>query len=185
MKAVKKQIMLIAVCAVICVSVFVSWKINQPKNADEAMDEMTAAQQEQADENADEDEQAKVLGEAEFVSKTDEYFDGARLNRQETRDEAVRILNEVVENENSTEEDRAAAQEKLLALSDAADAEGRIENLVKAKGYAECVAMIGDETVNVIVQSDGLEAADVIAIKDIAVAETAQSAENVKIIESK
>ena len=77
------------------------------------------------------------------------------------------------------------AQEKLLALSDAADAEGRIENLVKAKGFSECVAMIGDESVNVVVQSEGLGAADVIAIKDIAVAETEQTAENVKIIESK
>ena len=178
MKAFKKQIMLIAVCAVICVSVFVSWKLNQPDNADDAMDKLTSAQQ-------GEDDGSKVLGEAEFVNSTSEYFSSARLNRQETRDEAVRILNEIIAHESSTEEDRAVAQEKLLALSDAADAEGRIENLVKAKGFSECVAMIGDESVNVVVQSEGLGAADVIAIKDIAVAETEQTAENVKIIESK
>lgn len=179
MKAFKKQIMLIAVCAVICISVFVSWKLNTPDNADDAMDKLTSTQQQ------GEEDGSKVLGEAEFVNSTSEYFSSARLNRQETRDEAVRILNEIIANESSTEEDRAVAQEKLLALSDAADAEGRIENLVKAKGFAECVAMIGEESVNVVVQSDGLGAADVIAIKDIAVAKTEQTAENVKIIESK
>ncbi len=126
MKAFKKQIMLIAVCAVICVSVFVSWKLNQPDNADDAMDKLTSAQQGEDD--------GKVLGEAEFVNSTSEYFSSARLNRQETRDEAVRILNEIIANESSTEEDRAVAQEKLLALSDAADAEGRIEKPRQGQG---------------------------------------------------
>ena len=73
----------------------------------------------------------------------------------------------------------------LTRMSNAADAEGRIENLVKAKGYTECIAIIGEESVSVIVQTDGLESSDVATIKDIATTESAMAPGEIKIIESK
>ena len=72
-----------------------------------------------------------------------------------------------------------------MTLSNAADAEGRIENLIMAKGYTECVAFIGAENINIVVKSNGLSSNDVIAIKDIAVSQTEIDASSVKIIESK
>lgn len=177
MKFLKKHFMLIAVCVVIGLALFLGSSIGKEPSADEAMDALHAS--------TDSIEEEKVLGQAEFVSATAEYFDSARLNRHQTRAEATGILQSIIESKSATEEERDEAQNKMLKLSDAADAEGRIENLVKAKGYTECIAIIGEESVSVIVQTEGLESADVAAIKDIATTESTLDASNVKIIESK
>ena len=165
MKFLKKQMVLIAVVAVIGLAIFLNWQMGNSSNADEVLSQQQSA--------AEQSDHSSILGQAEFVSSSNEYFDSARLNRQESRQQALDI----------EERDQAASQ--IMTLSNAADAEGRIENLIKAKGYSECVAFISSETVNIVVKSDGLTSGDVIAIKDIAVAQTEMDAASVKIIESK
>ena len=180
MKLIKKHFLLVTICAIICVALFLGSTMNKDENADDALDAKQASAV-----TEEETQEDKVLGQAEFVNATTEYFDSARLNRQETRAEATGILQGIIDSETATEEERAQAQEKILRLSNAADAEGRIENLVKAKGYTECIAIIGEESVSVIVQTDGLESSDVATIKDIATTESAMAPGEIKIIESK
>ena len=62
--------------------------------------------------------------------------------------------------------------------------EAQIENLVTAKGYADCVAFLGEDSVSVVVSTeDGeLAAEDVAKIMDIALAETGLPAGAVKIM---
>ena len=64
--------------------------------------------------------------------------------------------------------------------------EARIENLIVAKGYQECVAFMNDDGINVIVQKtkEGLQSADIAKIKDIVMDETTFAAEAIKIIET-
>lgn len=176
MKKYGKYLVLPVILAAV-VAVILIGKYSGKNNAD---DVLTAKQSEAESENEE-----KVLGKAEFVNASTEYFDTARLNRQETRDKAVGILQEIVDSEEASEQEKEDARNRLLAISEAVDAEGRIENLVKAKGYTECLAIIGDDSVNVIVQTEGLESADVASIKDIASEESAQNASEIKIIESK
>ncbi len=172
MKFLKKQMILIAVVAVIGLAVFLNWQLSNNQNADEVMSQQQSTQ-------------SSILGQAEFVSSNTEYFDAARLNRQESRQQAIDIANGVLSNESATQDERDQAASQILTLSNAADTEGRIENLIKAKGYSECVAFISTDTVNIVVKSDGLTSNDVIAIKDIAVAQTEMDAASIKIIESK
>ncbi len=172
MKFFKKQMVLIAVVAVIGLAVFLNWQLSNNQNADEVMSQQQS-------------NQSSILGQAEFVSSTAEYFDAARLNRQETRQQALDIANSVLANESATQEERDQAASQILNLSNAADTEGRIENLIKAKGYSECVAFIGEDAINIVVKSEALTTKDVIAIKDIAVAQTEMDASSIKIIESK
>ena len=64
--------------------------------------------------------------------------------------------------------------------------EAQIENLVTAKGYADCVAFISGESVSVVVsaQEGGLTDADVAKITEIVTDETGYEASQVKIIEA-
>ena len=59
--------------------------------------------------------------------------------------------------------------------------------LVKAKGYKDCVALINESGVNIIVTApeEGLSVSDTTKIKDIVVAETMMSPDKIKIIEIK
>ena len=64
--------------------------------------------------------------------------------------------------------------------------EARIESMVVAKGYRQCVVFINDEGANVIVEktNEGLQNTDLARIKEIVLNETNLTAEQVKVIET-
>ena len=78
------------------------------------------------------------------------------------------------------------ASEGIAVLAGYTMKEAQIENLVTAKGYADCVAFISDESVSVVVsaQEGGLTDADVAKITEIVTDETGYEASQVKIIEA-
>ena len=79
-----------------------------------------------------------------------------------------------------------AAAQSITTMAATTVLEAQIENLVTAKGYADCVTFIGDNSVSVVVASpeNGLQAADVAKITDIVLGETEFSASQVKIMEA-
>ena len=64
--------------------------------------------------------------------------------------------------------------------------ESQIENLVVAKGYADCVAFMGENSISVVVSAaeDGLQTEDVAKITDIVLSETDYTADQIKIMEA-
>lgn len=111
-------------------------------------------------------------------------FTELRLSRSQSRDESISVLQTVTENEGLTEEERKSAVDTLAELVDNMQAEANVENLVKAKGFYDCMAYIGTDNVTVTVAAEEpLTAAQAAQIKDIAVAETNYSAERIKIVE--
>ncbi|MGN8895764.1 SpoIIIAH-like family protein [Flavonifractor sp. HCP28S3_F3] len=118
------------------------------------------------------------------TSSSSGYFASARLNRQEARDSALTILQDAAADENA---DAAMKEETAMAIQSLADytvAEAQIENLVTAKGYADCIAFISDNSVSVVVSTGGSELtdADVAKIMEIVTDETGCEASQVKII---
>ena len=114
------------------------------------------------------------------------YFSEARLNRQQARDSALSILQQTA---NSPDSDQAMKDEAGAAIQTLADytvSEAQIENLVTAKGYADCVAFISDQSVSVVVsaQEGGLTDADFAKITEIVTGETGLEASQIKIIEA-
>ena len=95
------------------------------------------------------------------------------------------MLEEAKQDENASEDVLNEASETLQVLAGYTVAESQIENLVVAKGYTDCVAFMGADSVSVVVSSpEGLEAADVARIKDIVIAETDYTAGQIKIMEA-
>ena len=143
---------------------------------------------------------SKVLGESTLVSgektgetataalpeeKENDYFATARLSRKQARDTAISMLEEAKGEENASEEVANEASETLQVLAGYTVAETQIENLVVAKGYADCVAFMGADSISVVVSApDGLEAEDVAKIKDIVIAETSYTPGQIKIMEA-
>ena len=113
-----------------------------------------------------------------------DYFASARLTRQQARDNAISLLQEAAEQENADQSVANEASQGIQVLASYTLAEAQIENLVTAKGYADCVAFMGDESVSVVVstKSGDLTAEDVTKITDITMAETGFPAGNIKIM---
>lgn len=113
-----------------------------------------------------------------------DYFASARLTRQQARDNALSLLQEAAEQENATQDVANEASQGIQVLASYTLKEAQIENLVTAKGYADCVAFMGDGSVSVVVstKTGELTAEDVAKITDITMTETGLPAGGIKIM---
>ena len=141
---------------------------------------------------------SKVLGQSTLVNGEtteaqadtadtagDDYFSTARLSRKQARDNAISMLKDASVDENADQSVLNEASQTLQVLAAYTVAESQIENLVTAKGYADCVAFMGAESISVVVDdADGLDAKDVARIVDIVVQETGYTPDQIKVMES-
>ena len=113
----------------------------------------------------------------------DSYFSSVQVSRQRTRDEAIEVLQSVVDNAASTETAKNEALAQIGKLAEVMETESKIETLIVAKGFEECVAVISDGTVSIVVRSDGLLPAQISQINEIVYEQSGISPTNIKIIE--
>ena len=127
----------------------------------------------------------KNYGEAQLVSvsenSSDQYFETARLTRTKTRDEALDKLQQSLKATGLTEEEKAQLKDTLSSTISNISLESDIENLVKAKGFADCVVYIEGENCNVVVKADSLQPQQTIQITEIVTAQSKIVAQNIKI----
>lgn len=133
----------------------------------------------------------KNYGEAQLVSvgepTGEEFFEQARLTRTKSRDEALDTLQKSLKNAKLSDEEKEKLTAELTAAIDHITAESDIENLVKAKGFVDCVAFIDGDAVDVTVMttSDGLTREEVAQIRDIVLSKCQVTAQNITIVEVK
>lgn len=188
MKINKKQIVMLTLSLVVCVAVFLNWKFlnggeyNNIHNSEET----SAENKQNVDESKDD---TKTLGEAQYVSSTatsaSEYFTNSRLTRRQSKDEAIELLQAVVSNEASSPESIEKANSEITAIAAQTELEGTVENLIKAKGFNDCVVFISSDVVNVVVSTQGLTGEQAAQINEIVVTQTKIPAANIKIVEVK
>lgn len=113
-----------------------------------------------------------------------DMFAEARLNRQNSRDEALELLDGVLEDVDADSEAKKAAVEEASAMAQNILKETNVESLLKAKGYEESVAYITAEECSVVV-SGNLQDSDMLIVQEIVMEQTGLTAEKIKIIGTK
>lgn len=113
------------------------------------------------------------------------YFATARLNRQQARDSALSLLQDAAAGEGADQTLKDEANVSIQTMADYTVTEAQIENLVVAKGYADCVAFIGEEAVSLAVAAPegGITDADTARIVDVVNQAAGFTASQIKIIE--
>ena len=99
-------------------------------------------------------------GENEQAGNTEEktdYFAASQIERQRARDEAIEVLQGVVDDAASLDAAKEQALADIAAIAANIELEANIESLIKAKGFEECVAVINGDKANIIVKSEGLK----------------------------
>ncbi len=95
------------------------------------------------------------------------YFSSAQIARQRARDEALEVLQAVVDNEDATEAAKKEATDSIAAIAAEIQKEADIESLITAKGFAKCVAVLNGDQASIIVESKELQAAQIAQINAI------------------
>jgi len=182
----KRNAVVATVLLFVCAAVYLNWRYAG-----------NVAQQAQDTQQQQEGDTTRVLGDAALVGgeivdsvetpvSVSTYFDTARLSRQQSRDNALSLLREAAEQENVDQAALDEANRAIQTLAGYTMLETQIENLVIAKGYADCVVFMSDNSISVVVSAaeDGLQTEDVAKITDIVLTETTYSADQIKILET-
>ena len=117
------------------------------------------------------------------VYAEDSYFASAQLSRQQSRDQAIAVLQTVIESSTADAATKEAASADINRIASEIQTEANIETLIKSKGFEECVTVISEGTASVIVASDGLMPNELSQIKEIVWEQAGIDPVNIKIIE--
>ena len=93
--------------------------------------------------------------ETDAPSSTDSYFSTVQVSRQRARDEALEVLNAVIDNANATDEVKAEAVAEIKLISQEMKQESDIEAVLVSKGFDKCVAVINGQSASIVVKCDG------------------------------
>ena len=182
MKKWKKNLMAMAVLLTVCSGIYLNWIYSGGKDTQNLEDTL----------NSDKvmSDDMLVLGGGESTQVNTEtntssnYFAAVRLSRQEARDTAVTLLQEAMAYSEETG-NASTSGDTLDAIVQTALCEAQIESLVVAKGYADCVAYIGDDGISVAVAAPegGLLQEDVALIADIVMTQSEYSLDTIRVVE--
>lgn len=103
-------------------------------------------------------------------------------DRDALRREELEELEEIAQDDDSAQEIRSAAQQRRMQLMKWMELEATITEVLEARGYDTPVATVHEDSVNIVVRSDGLSQEEAEIICELTVRETGVEAGNVKII---
>ncbi len=116
-------------------------------------------------------------------SVVSDYFAQMAMERQKARDEAMEVLQNVVDSAQAEQTAKDEAYNKINQIADTIQQEANIETLIMAKGFEDCVAVIASDRVSVIVKTEGLMEHEVVQIQEIVYLQCGILPTNVQIIE--
>lgn len=187
----KRHIILAALVVALGAAVYINWQFtdNQALQSTGALDNEQLGQAQYV--NGSVSSYTPTATESAVTSSLSQsansaYFTEARMNRQKARDEAVELLNKVVEDTSATEEAKKEAANTAAQIAKNIEAEAKIESLIKAKNFADCVAFIDNGKANIVVSSpQGLLESDTLTINEIVKGQTDIPFKDITIVEVK
>ena len=105
----------------------------------------------------------------------------ARMDRQNSRDQALELLDGVLEDVDSDSAAKQQAVEEASAIAQNILAESNVESLLEAKGYTDCVAYITAQECSVVL-AGAVEEADTLIVQEVVMEQTGLTADKIKII---
>ena len=189
MKKLKRYLVVAVVVLFAGAAVYLNWDYN--RNLGQADPVMVEAEDAQAA-AAEQKDKSKTTEAAETESQTEtvpasDYCASARLSRQQSRDEAMSLLETAATGEGVSQEVLDSAMNEITCMATWSMQEAQVENLLLAKGYAECVAFISEDGISVAVPAplEGLTEQSVAQITDAITAETDFAASQIRLVEIK
>ena len=191
MKQWKRNVIVASILLLVCGGIYVNWRYEESRAVDLVSTLDTGKILDDAalvirTENETEQSVAQREAEQEAVpASARDQFARMRLSRQESRDSAVHLLQETISYAGAGE-DLSASSGQLDRIVNMALAEASIESLIVSKGYADCVAYMTEEGIDLAVSApEGLKEEDVAVLTDIILSQTEYELPQIRIIEVK
>lgn len=184
----KRNAVVVAIGLFVCAAVYLNWNYEQESQVGKTLGQSAMVGSETEDplvNTSGEETDLAQTGAEQTVQDSNSYFATARLNRQQARDSALSLLQDAAAREDADETVKTQVNDTIQTMADYTVTEAQIENLVVAKGYTDCVAFIGEESLSLAVSAPegGLTQTDTAKIVDVVNQTAGFTADQIKIIE--
>lgn len=105
----------------------------------------------------------------------------AKVTREQVRAQNKESLNEIINSENLTDDQKQEAVNQLVEMTNLAEKEAAAETLLASKGFTDSVVSLTADSADVVVNAVELTEANRAQIEDIIVRKTGVAAQNVVI----
>lgn len=187
MKTWKRNAVVAAILVLVCGGIYLNWRYEEARAADLVSTLDAGKLTDEASlvlaSKAPDAEKLANTGSVE-AETAEQVFARLRLSRQQSRDSAVHLLQETISYAGQ-DEDVSASSLRLEGIVKLSLAEASVESLVRSKGFADCVAYMTEDGIDLAVASQGLSEADVAVLTDIVLAQTDYELPQIRIIEVK
>ncbi len=193
----KKQIVLASLVFILSIAVYLNWQFAKDGEGFPVTGSLS------------DEKDTKELGDAKFVNNGEdkdskkgenssensenskmeksakEYFAKARMERDKARDKSKETMSNMIKDEKLSSDDKEKLQVKESNMVQITEKETKMENLIRAKGFLECMTYLEEGKASVIVHTEGLAKEQASQIKDIVVSQGKVLPENITITEVK
>lgn len=120
------------------------------------------------------------------VASENDYYASAKLDRDKMYAEMISNYEKIINNTNTSEAQKSIATQEITKINNTKNAIMISENLIGTKGFNNCVILVNDNSVNVVVNVDGgLNKENVAKLQNIVSRELKVEIENIHIMEKK
>ena len=174
----KKHIILSALVVSLSIAIYLNWEYVRTNSTDfigaEGLTTTTTA--------TEVDVEAQGIATENYGEA---YFAEAKLTRSKSRDEAIEAMKYMLEDIDLSDTQSKDLAVEATQLAKSIEVEGKIENLIKAKGFDDCMVYYDNSKVDVMVKSENMTDSEAAQIKDVILSEVTIPDEKISIIEIK
>ena len=123
-----------------------------------------------------------VTTNAETTESSKDYYTSSRLERENMYSEMLESYQKILDSSTTTSKQKEAAQEEIKKINDIKNAIMISENLIKTKGFEDCLVYSNDDSVNVIIKKEKLSKEDTAQIQSIIAREMNAKIANIHIM---
>ena len=159
----------------------------QLENKEENQIEVSSNEKNETEENETNIGDAVLVSSNETVKnehEVDDYYAATKLQRNQMYAELIKKYEDLINNQNLSEVQKSITTEEITKINNKKNAIMVCENLILSKDFEECVILINEESVNIVVRvKDGLNQEKVSQIQNIISRELSTEIENIHISE--
>lgn len=130
--------------------------------------------------NSEETKKENIIETSSNIN-SDEYFVKSRLQRETMYSQMIESYQKILESTSISDEQKAISQQEIDNINKIKNAIMISENLIKTKGFEECVIFVNDKSINVIVKDNELTPEKIAQIQNIIARELGAEVENIHI----
>lgn len=112
----------------------------------------------------------------------DDYYSSSRLERETMYSQMLESYQKILDSQTTSSKQKEAAQKEIKKINDTKNALMITENLIKTKGFEDCIVYENDDSINAIIKKDQLNKEDTAQIQSVIAREMNARIENIHIL---